>query len=55
MAGVLVAAMIEDDHSRQPDDVQLAHLRVAVFEAQRNEGRVDRGDHGVIWIHHGIQ
>ena len=40
---------------RQPDDVQLADVRIPEVEAQGDERRGDSGDDGGVWIHHGIQ
>jgi hypothetical protein len=55
VAGVLLAAMVEKHDGRQPDDVQLADTRLSEIEAQGNERLGDGGDHGGVWIHHGIQ
>ena len=55
VAIVLVAAVITDDHGRQPDDVQLPDMRITEIDPQGNERLRDGGDDGGVWIRHGIQ
>ena len=55
VTALLVEAVVEDDHRRQPDDVQRPHVGITKIETQRNECRVNSGDDGRMWIHHGIQ
>ncbi|MDF3016469.1 MAG: hypothetical protein K0R44_1694, partial [Thermomicrobiales bacterium] len=51
VAIVLVAAVVTDDHRRQPDDIQLPEMWITEIDPQGNERL--RG--GGVWIRHGIQ
>ncbi len=55
VAAMFPAPMIEDDDRGQPYDVQVPNVGVPVIEAQGDKRRIDRGGHGAVWIHHGIQ
>ena len=55
VAIVLVAAVVTDDHRRQPDDIQLPEMRITEIDPQGNERLRDGGDDGGVWIRHGIQ
>lgn len=55
IAILLVAAVVTDDHGRQPDDVPLPEMRIAEINSQGNERVRDGGDDGGVWIRHGIQ
>ena len=55
VAIVLVAAVVTDDHRRQPDDIQLSEMWITEIDSQGNERLRDGGDDGGVWIRHGIQ